>query len=147
IKPHSFEAEQFRRLRQRIEDLATQRGTRVIALTSAVADDGKTLVAINLAGALAGARGSRILLIDADLRCPSIAGTFAIDPSGRDLMCALESPGVPLERAVHHLEGGSLDLLPCAGKRADAYEILQSPAFAALLAEARRRYDFVVLDT
>jgi Mrp family chromosome partitioning ATPase len=146
-RPHSFEAEQFRRQRQRVEDLAAQRGARVLALTSAVANDGKTLVAINLAGALAGARGSRILLVDADLRCPSVAAMFALDPGGRDLLYALESPAALLDRTVHHLDGGSLDLLPCAGSRADAYEILTSPAFAALVAEARRRYDFIVFDT
>jgi capsular exopolysaccharide synthesis family protein len=147
LRPHSFEAEQFRRLRQRLEEFAAQRGTRVIALTSAVASDGKTLVAINLAGALSGGRSSRILLIDADLRCPAVASTLAIDPGGRDLLHALDSPLTELDRAVHHLDGGSLDVLPCGRSRADAYEILTSPAFAALIAEARRRYDFVVVDT
>jgi Mrp family chromosome partitioning ATPase len=45
------------------------------------------------------------------------------------------------------MEGGTLDVLPCDRSRSDAYEILTSSAFAALVADARRRYDFVVLDT
>ncbi len=147
VKPHSFEAEQFRRLRQRVEELATRRGVRVIALTSAVASDGKTLLAVNLAGALAGARGARILLIDADLRRPAVAKTLALDPHGKDLVSALDGPLTQMDRAVHHVDGGTLDVLPCLRSRSDAYEVLTSPAFAALLAEARRRYDFVVLDT
>jgi Mrp family chromosome partitioning ATPase len=104
-------------------------------------------VAVNLAGALASARGSRILLIDADLRCPSVATTLAIEADSKNLLQALEAPAAELDRAVHHLEGGSLDVLPCWRSRSDAYELLASAAFAALLAEARRRYDFVVLDT
>lgn len=145
--PQSFEAEQFRRLRHRVEELGARRGTRVVALTSAVASDGKTLVAINLAGALAAARGCRILLIDADLRCPTVATTLGLDAGGKDLLSALEAPATQLDRAVHHLDGGTLDVLPCGRSRPDAYELLSSAAFAALLAEARRRYDFVVLDT
>jgi len=147
VSPQSFEAEQFRRLRQRVEELSTRAGTRVFALTSAVASDGKTLVAVNLAGALAGARGARILLIDADLRCPTVATTLGLDIAGRELLAALDAPATELPRMVHHLDGGTLDVLPCERSRADAYEVLTSSAFAALLAEARRRYDFVILDT
>ena len=145
--PQSFEAEQFRRLRHRVEELGARRGTRVLALTSAVASDGKTLIAVNLAGALAGARGARILLIDADLRCPTVATTLGLDTGGKDLLSALDAPAAQLDRTVHHIEGGTLDVLPCERSRSDAYEVLTSAAFAALLAEARRRYDFVVLDT
>ncbi len=147
VNPQSFEAEQFRRLRHRVEELGATQGTRVLALTSAVASDGKTLVALNLAGALAGARGARILLVDADLRCPTVATTLGLETAGRDLVDALEAPAARLERSVHHLDGGTLDVLPCERSRADAYEILASSSFAALVAEARRRYDFVVLDT
>ena len=50
LNPTSFEAEQYRRLRQRIEELRQTRRTQVLAVTSPVASDGKTLTAANLAG-------------------------------------------------------------------------------------------------
>jgi Mrp family chromosome partitioning ATPase len=57
----SFEAEQFRRLRHRIEDLAASRGVRVVAVTSAAPSEGKTTTAINLAATLAQSPDSRVL--------------------------------------------------------------------------------------
>src|SRR5262245_2129143 len=81
-KTQSFEAEQFRRLRHKLEELQGSRGVRVIAITSAVAGDGKTLTSINLAGVLATARGSRVLLIDADLRRPAVASTLGMTTRG-----------------------------------------------------------------
>ena len=71
VEPSSFEAEQYRRLRQQLEMAGAERELRVIAVTSAVVNDGKTLTAINLAGALARRRDGKVLLIDADLRRPS----------------------------------------------------------------------------
>ena len=71
--PASFAAEQYQGLRLTIERLARAREMKVIAITSPAAGDGKTVTAINLAGALARGGDERVLLIDADLRRPSIA--------------------------------------------------------------------------
>jgi Mrp family chromosome partitioning ATPase len=69
--PGSFAAEQYQGLRLTIERLRRSRTLQVIAVTSPAAGEGKTLTAINLAGALArGAEDARVLLIDADLRGP-----------------------------------------------------------------------------
>lgn len=144
----SFEAEQYRRLRQQIEQRAVARGLRTLAITSAVASDGKTLTAINLAGALAQAHGARILLIDADLRRPEVArhlGLETHDDAG--LMAAVQAPRGRLKDYVVPVDQFGLWVLPCGRSRPDTYELLTSPRLVELLADARREYDFVLIDT
>src|SRR5262249_55724861 len=73
----SLEADQYQSLRLSLQRLKAARDVRMIAMTSPTTGDGKTLTAINLAGALAGV-GSRVLLIEADLRRPSVASQLGI---------------------------------------------------------------------
>jgi capsular exopolysaccharide synthesis family protein len=145
VNPRSFEADQFRRLRHRVEELADARNLRVIAVTSAVASDGKTLVSINLAGALA--RGTRVLLVDADLRRPSIATTLGLPPGRVDLIAAVRAATPQLGPYVRRIPGSSLDVLTTDTVIDDPYEMLTSHAFAAVLARARESYDLVIVDT
>jgi capsular exopolysaccharide synthesis family protein len=148
VNATSFEAEQYRRLRQQIERLAVTRGLRTLAITSAVASDGKTLTAINLAGALAQAKGARILLIDADLRRPAVAQHLGIDAgASAGLMAAVQAPRGRLSDDVVRVGDSSLWVLPCGQSRADTYELLASPRLVELLGEARRQYDYVLIDT
>jgi len=144
----SFEAEQYRRLRQQIERLCATRGLRTLAVTSAVASDGKTLTAINLAGALAQGHGARILLIDADLRRPTVAKELGLEtPETSGLMAVVQPGGGRLNEHVVRMDECNLWVLPCGGSRADTYELLTSPRLIEVLAEARRHFDYVVIDT
>lgn len=146
--PTSFEAEQYRRLRQKIEQLGRSRGLRVVAVTSAVASDGKTLTAVNLAASLAQAPAARILLIDADLRRPSVARELQMDDELQSgLPGALEAGKGRLAEFVRHISGTNLYVLTCPRSEAGAYEVLTSPTLLELLGEARRMYDFVIVDT
>ena len=78
--PGSFAAEQYQGLHLTIERLGRNRTLQVIAVTSPAAGEGKTLTAINLAGALArGSDDARVLLIDADLRRPAVARQLDAD--------------------------------------------------------------------
>src|SRR2546430_11022738 len=84
--PGSFAAEQYQGLRLTIERLRRGRTLQVIAVTSPAAGEGKTLTAINLAGALApGAEQARVPLIDADLRRPPVARQLANDAASNGL--------------------------------------------------------------
>ena len=143
----SFEAEQFRRLRHRVEELAARRSVRVIAVTSPGAGEGKTITAVNLAGALAQARHTRVLLIDADLRRPRVGSACGVEDGRPGLVAALRQAPRDLDDVVWRLPEVSLEVLPCERTRVDPYEVLRSKAFADLLREARRRYSFVVVDT
>lgn len=142
----SFEAEQFRRLRHRLEDLATQKNVRVVAVTSAAPHDGKTMTSINLAASLAQARQSRVLLIDADLRRPHVATTLRIDDEP-GLLQLLARGGADIETYIRRVPGTTLDVLPCERRQTDTYEVLTAPSFQTLLARARATYSTVIVDT
>jgi capsular exopolysaccharide synthesis family protein len=146
LEPKSFEAEQYRRLRQRVEDLAATRPLNVIAVTSPVASDGKTLTSINLAGAFSRAGAARILLIDADLRMPTVARNLNLSKSASGWPELIETRGAKLEDHIQPF-GEGLHVLTGGNSRQDTYELLRSPRVAELLAEARRQYDYVILDT
>jgi capsular exopolysaccharide synthesis family protein len=143
---NSFEAEQYRRLRQRIEELGVSIKTQVLAITSAVAGDGKTLTAANLAGALAHRKGARILLIDSDLRHPSVANLLGMKCRRGGIAAALDRRE-PLSAFVEPFEGRSVSLLLCEKSCPSPYELLSSPRFGQLLTEARAHYDYVIVDT
>jgi capsular exopolysaccharide synthesis family protein len=145
--PKSFEAEQYRRLRQHVESFSEERGTRVIAVTSAVVGDGKTITAINLATILARKLDRKVLLIDADLRRPMVATRLGLPPSDFGLMTALHASKRPLSDFVTQIPGTALSVLPGGMAGAEAYELLTSPRLEVLLREARAEYDFVILDT
>ncbi len=143
----SFEADQYRALRHAVELAHDGSRALVVAVTSPVVGDGKTLTAINLAGSLARARTARVLLIDADLRRPNVARTLGeVDGAGPGLVDALLD-GTGLDRNIQHVEQFNLSLL--VGRRTDndSYELLASGRFGELVAEARHRYDYVILDT
>jgi capsular exopolysaccharide synthesis family protein len=147
LDPNSFEAEQYRQLRHRIEAVGRTRSLRALAVTSAVAGDGKTMTAINLAATLAQARGARILVIDADLRHPMVASTLALECAGGGLEAALRGAPAPLEQFVKPIDGSGLAVLPCAASCDEAYELLTSPRLSELMTQARSQYDYVIVDT
>ena len=146
--PGSFAAEQYQGLRLTIERLRRGRPLQVIAVTSPAAGEGKTLTAINLAGALArGGDGARVLLIDADLRRPAVARQLSIDESARGLTEVVESADATIESVTQKLKPYNLSVIPAGTRNGAVHHILRSPRLDVVLAEARQRYDFVVLDT
>jgi capsular exopolysaccharide synthesis family protein len=144
-RPASLEAEQYQTLRLNLQRLKAARDIRMIALTSPTSGDGKTLTAINLAGALA--RGSeRVLLIEADLRRPTLAKHFGIPGSAIGLADVVLNPVLTLEDAVRRLDVG-FSVITAGSSSAAVHEVFNSPRFKALLSEAREQYDHVTLDT
>ena len=120
----------------------------VVTITSAVPDEGKSLVSVSLASHLA-RLGASVLLVDADLRKRSVFEYFAerTAPPSADLCDLLTRPELKLESAVmRDLETG-LDILPVQREVENSVRLLGSPAMNDLLAEARRRYDVVIVDT
>jgi hypothetical protein len=78
LEPTSVAAEQYRSVRLAIENFRRERGTRLVAVSSPGRGDGKTMTAINLAGALAQAPDARVALVEADLRHPSMAEALGL---------------------------------------------------------------------
>jgi len=149
--PATFEAEQYRALRHIVEHHRAASGLTVVAVTSPTVGDGKTTTAINLAGALAQAPGTRVLLIDADLRRPMLAEDLGFaTPTHAErpgLVDALIDAKYRLDDIVEPRPEFNLTVVPAGLTPQAPYELLQSGRLAELLEEARRSYDYVILDT
>lgn len=151
VNPASFEAERYWVLRHKVEQIHRNSGLSIVAVASPVAGDGKTTTAINLAGTLAQPPASRVLLVDLDFRRPSVGKSLMINhPGGRGLVNAIFDPDLKLEDVVQHHPSCNLSiLLPGQAHTTPStpYELLKSPRLEELMEEARRKYDYVVLDT
>ena len=145
--PASFAAEQYQGLRLTVERLGRARDLKVLAVTSPAAGDGKTVTAINLAGALARGGDERVLLIDADLRRPTVARQLGLTDARIGLADALAGPELPLTDVVQPFGNYNLDIIPAGTVRSGISQILRSPRLDAFLQQARQRYGYIVLDT
>jgi capsular exopolysaccharide synthesis family protein len=145
--PMSFEAEQYRRIRHQIEELRARRGVQTIAMTSAVAGDGKSLTSVNLSATLARSMGARVLLIDMDLRRPTVGKLLGLQAARGGFTSLLEHPETKLQDYVQQVPQSNLHVIPTLVTRGDTYELLRSPQFGRVLEQARNQYEYVVLDT
>jgi receptor protein-tyrosine kinase len=128
---------------------ATQTPNRnLIMVTSALPDEGKTFVAINLAMSLAMEVDCRVLLVDADVLAPSVPEVLRIEPA-KGLMDVLTGAGVPLQETVLDTNVERLSLLLAGTPHRSAAEFLASDAMTRLLAELSSRYPdrIVVFDS
>lgn len=143
-EPQSSAAESYRSLRTSLLVAGNQR-PQVLAVTSSMPSEGKSLTSINLATVLA-QQGANVLLVDADLRQPSIHKAFALRPDvgladiltgrERDEGCAVRLDSLP-----------NLAVLAAGSSCASPAETLANDAMTALLVQWRQRFDYVVLDT
>jgi capsular exopolysaccharide synthesis family protein len=148
LDPTSVLAEPYRVVRHLLEQLHLTGHLSIVAVSSPAVAEGKTTTAINLAGALAQSSEARVLLVDADLRTASMARHLALGRAGRrGLVDLILDTGLGLDEVVIPRSPFNLDVLPAGAVRPDPYEVLKSPRLGDLLKEARRRYDFVILDT
>jgi capsular exopolysaccharide synthesis family protein len=146
LEPTSHAAEQYRAVRLAIETFRHERGTRTVAITSPGRGDGRTITALNLAGALAQAPDARVVLVEADLRHPAVARALGL-PSARGLSTYLLDVGMGVDAVVARPGGVAFAVVPAGTASSMPYELLKSPRLAGLLAALRDRFDYVVLDT
>jgi capsular exopolysaccharide synthesis family protein len=143
--PMSQFAEAFRALRTSLLLSVAGREPQVILLTSATPSEGKTTVAMNLACVLA-QRDVRVLLIDADLRRPTVHHRFNIN--GKVGLSSVLTGSVTLDQAVQRVaEISTLDILVSGPVPPFPTEMLASNAMKHLIAECRGIYTHIVLDS
>ena len=148
VSPSGLEAEQYRALRHAVEQRHKNEALSIIAISSPGVGDGKTTTSINLAGALAQGADNSVLLVEADLRRPSIGSMLGFDGSRTlGLVDAILDPNLTLASIVQARPPFSLSVVLAGQVPASPYEVLKSPRLGALLEEARAQYDFIVMDT
>ncbi len=113
VDPASFEADQYRTLRHLVEQLDSTK--RVIAVTSALPGDGKTMTALNLAGALAHASQARILVWDLDLRTPSVGKRLGLTVQNPGSVDLIVDPGLTLNDVVRRHPQFPIWVMPGGG--------------------------------
>jgi len=145
LEPTSFAAEQYRAVRLAIETLHRERGTRVVAVSSPGRGEGRTMTAINLAGALAQAPDARVALVEADLRHPSVARYLGL-ATGRGLSGYLLDTTTTVDAVLQRPASIAFTVLPAGAASSMPYELLKSPRLAALIGELRQRFDYVLVD-
>ena len=144
--PFSRFTESLRNVKAMLELSPRSGGAKVIGVVSAVSNEGKTVVAANLAALMFASSGARTLLIDSDLHLKSL--TSALAPDAREgLLEALEQPS-RLAELVYKRPHSGLDILPnaCAFRIPNAAELLGSAEMERLLAVARKSYDYIVVE-
>ena len=119
-------------------------GARTLLFTSAVPSEGKTMISSNVSIALA-RLGKTVLLIDGDLRLPSLHKVFSL-PHDAGVADYLEGDREWPEVVCHSNMPG-LDVMVCGERSSHPTELLSSDRMAALIREAKAVYDFVVVDS
>jgi polysaccharide biosynthesis transport protein len=146
--PDSLEADAYRNIRASLLGVADRHGPIVtLLITSAKAGEGKSTTALNLAATCARA-GERTLLLDVDLRRPSLGGVFIdLDPDVEihGLVDVLRGE-LPWQRTVRHTELPNLDFIPTGDTRSIPIEILGTLELRQLLVALSHHYDRVILD-
>lgn len=142
--PHSPRAEAFRRVRTNLQFLDVADELTTMVVTSSLPTEGKSTVAINLAITLADA-GSRVILVDADLRRPSVAEYLGIE--GRVGLTTVLIGQAELADVVQPWGTGGLHVLPSGRVPPNPSELVGSHSMGWLVEELARQYDIVVIDT
>jgi capsular exopolysaccharide synthesis family protein len=154
VKLAPIDLETFSVLRANLRHLGGDRPRQAIAVTSAGAGEGKSTIAASLALSSALA-GQRTLLVECDLRRPSLARRLGLPPGGLGLSDYLDGTAAP-SQVVRSIgapgQGGNVPPLPLAvvlaGTPTSApVELLGSPTFADFVVQVRAAYEVIVFDT
>jgi capsular exopolysaccharide synthesis family protein len=145
LAPKSLAAEQYRQLRTRLSHAEGASNLRTVLITSPQKGEGKSLTSANLALTMAQELQRRVILVDADLRKPSLQTLFGLPPGpglAEYLVGAAE-----LKDVMRFLPEHNLTVIHAGTAPTNPAELLGSTAMRRLLDQLRSRYDRVLLDT
>ena len=146
--PHSPVSEEYRKMKSALSAFVQKdRFNNVIMVTSSVSGEGKSLTSLNLSITLAHELDHTVLLVDADLRKPSIQDYLGINHS-KGLSNHLKE-GVPLDSLLIKTGIGRLTLLPAGTPLKNPVELFSSQKMREFVSEIKNRYSdrFIIIDT
>lgn len=148
---HAFFDAKYRRFAESVRTFRTSllltqldREHKVVAVTSSSPGEGKTTTAANLAMSLA--QMGNVLLIDADLRKPSLAKRFDIpvfQPGLSNLIVGTEA----IEQCIYVDEQSGVSIMPCGQIPSNPLELLSTTRFSQLIESLKGKYDHIIIDT
>lgn len=142
--PHSSYCEEYRSLRTHVLHKSQRQKLQAIVVASVNPSEGKSVTALNLSWMLAQTDGIRALIIDSDLRMPSLADYLGIE-TDRGLSDVLAGTST-LADSIVKLEPAGLHILPGGEARHDVAELISGPKFKEILREAREMFDYIIID-
>jgi capsular exopolysaccharide synthesis family protein len=145
LAPTSLAAEQYRQLRTRLSHAEGASNLRTVLITSPQKGEGKSVTSANLALTMAQELQRRVIIIEADLRKPSLQHLFGLPP-GPGLSEYLAG-AVELKDVMRFLPDHNLTVIHAGASPANPAELLGSTAMRRLLDQLRTRFDRVILDT
>ena len=144
-EPASYRAEQMRALRNRLATLNADAEPKTLVVTSASRSEGKTVTALNLAMALSELERQQVVVVDADLRRPSIERYLNLNP-GPGLSDVLQGD-VPLEKALRPVGFRRLMVLGAGTRVNNPADVLNGSRIDELFARLKERFQYIVIDT
>lgn len=139
----SMASERFNLLSIRLRQMRQDRALKMVLITSAVPEEGKSLISCNLAGALAHGK-ERVLLLEADLRRPTLATRFGI--GRREGLSEWLQGFAAAAGNIYLLRPFDFWLMPAGKIAEDPVRLLQSARFAALLAAVTQMFTWIIID-
>ena len=141
--PLTVFAESFRNLRAALRRADLDRPIQVLAVTSALPNEGKSTTSLCLARSIAQS-GQRTIVVDCDLRRRSLHSLVGANPKVG--LLEVLAGQASLAGAILQDEATGCDLLPLSGSKFTPRDVFNTQAFASLIAHLRQAYDFIVLD-
>lgn len=140
----SLGAEKFRFLAVRLRQLRQSRPLKKVLITSTIPEEGKSTVAANLACTLARRKPRRTLLLEGDLRRPSISSQFGLSKlTGLCEWLSGQSPKIN----IYRLQDLGVWLLPAGSAPENPLELMQSGRLSPLMEQLESSFDWIVIDS
>jgi succinoglycan biosynthesis transport protein ExoP len=146
VRPQSQMAEAYRALRTSLLLSSLGSPPKIILVTSALPQEGKTTTSINTAIVLA-QKGTKVLLVDADMRRPSVHKTLGMTGPVTGLSNVLTGTATAQDAISRSPQSPNLFVLPSGSPPPNPAELLASANMRSLLAQLREQYDHIVIDT
>lgn len=144
-EPRSIQAEQYRAFRTNLLAMHKGRGSRAMAITSAMKGEGKSLSAVNIAICLAEAPGTRICLVDTDFRAPRIAGLLGVGPGPGLSDLLIDELG--LNNVLVETRVRDLFVIRSGREPRNPSELLGSDRIRDLMATLKTDFTHIICDT
>ena len=146
VSPTSAYSEAFRQIRANVQFATVGKNTKLFLVTSPGPSEGKTTILSNLAIAIA-QTGKRVVVVDGDLRRPTVHRRFQVKSREVGLSNFLSEPDLPLENIVIPTEVEGVYVIPAGPIPPNPSELLGSPSMTVLLEQLAEEYDVVFIDS
>ena len=143
--PKSSVSESLRNIRTNIQFMLPSKGPKVITISSTVGGEGKTFIALNLAGILA-MSNKKVIIVDLDMRKPRIHHAFNVEGHSKGISTALIEKDT-LNDCIATSPIDNLDFISSGPIPPNPSELLLNGRFTTILEQLKEKYDIILLDT